>query len=378
MDLKKIGELIGKKERTPSQVVCQDVCKIKKDERVLIIANPATSQIAQNIYTASQELGAKTTLMYQPDKTSFDNANEEVLAAIASNPDVCFSISNIKLGKDPKSTENPLKTDSGQEFTHIFDYLLEGKKTMRAVWTPGITEDMMNRTANIDYSELRGRCKKLDECFKGAAKVHVTAPGGTDLMIPVKNRALMFDDGDFTKPGTGGNIPAGEVFISPLVGSETETGCEGIIVYDGSMTFSDGDSILETPITCKVEKGYVTEISGGAEAQRLLKTITEAEARAVQMEKDKKLQEGQGAVYKKNARNIGELGIGLNPAARITGNMLEDEKAFHTCHFAIGENYDNDAPSLIHLDGVVREPTIKLLFEDGTEKLILENGQLLV
>ena len=81
-------------------------------------------------------------------------------------------------------------------------------------------------------------------------------------------------------------------------------------------------------------------------------------------------------MYKKNARNIGELGIGLNPAARITGNMLEDEKAFHTCHFAIGENYDNDAPSLIHLDGVVREPTITLKYCDGSQKDILLNGEL--
>ena len=87
--------------------------------------------------------------------------------------------------------------------------------------------------------------------------------------------------------------------------------------------------------------------------------------------------EGQGAVYKRNARNIGELGIGLNPAAQITGNMLEDEKAFHTCHFAIGENYDNDAPSLIHLDGVVRDPTITIEYADGNKKQILVRGQLI-
>ena len=98
--------------------------------------------------------------------------------------------------------------------------------------------------------------------------------------------------------------------------------------------------------------------------------------RSLVLEKEKKLPQGAGAVYKKNARNIGELGIGLNPAARITGNMLEDEKAFHTCHFAIGENYDNDAPSLIHLDGVVRDPTIIVRYADGTEKTILENGSL--
>ena len=248
---------------------------------------------------------------------------------------------------------------------------------------------MMNRTAAIDYKELQTRCANLTEIFKGAVSVRVTAPGGTDIIVPVNGRGLMTDDGDFSKPGSGGNIPAGEVFISPVVGGsqlkgadgnvleQQSDGCEGVIVYDGSMTFSDGDSILETPITCKVEKGYVTDISGGAESRRLLKTIMEAELRPFVLEKEGKLPQGQAAVYKKNARNIGELGIGLNPAANITGNMLEDEKAFHTCHFAIGENYDNDAPSLIHLDGVVREPTITLTYSDGSTRTILQDGALL-
>lgn len=360
-----------KKEITPAENIINNVCKIKKNESVLIIANPATDFIAQELYTAANQAGAKTSLIYQNSKTSFDNAEKTVLAAIGTNPDVCFSISENKLGKDPDATANPYKNDNGEPFTHIFDYLLEGKKSMRAVWTPGITEDMYNRTVNINYGELAERCKKLEKIFENAINVQVTAAGGTNISVPVYGRKLMNDDGDFSKPGTGGNIPAGEVFISPLVGK-----CQGVIVYDGSMTFSDGDSILETPITCKVENGYVTEISGGEEAKRLLKTITEAENRSIEYEKNGKLPEGQGEIYKKNARNIGELGIGLNPAASITGNMLEDEKAFRTCHFAIGENYDNDAPSLIHLDGVVRNPTITLTYDDGSTRTILSDGTL--
>ena len=360
-----------KKEITPAENIINNVCKIKKNESVLIIANPATDFIAQELYTAANQAGAKTSLIYQNSKTSFDNAEKTVLAAIGTNPDVCFSISENKLGKDPDATANPYKNDNGEPFTHIFDYLLEGKKSMRAVWTPGITEDMYNRTVNINYGELAERCKKLGKIFENAINVQVTAAGGTNISVPVYGRKLMNDDGDFSKPGTGGNIPAGEVFISPLVGK-----CQGVIVYDGSMTFSDGDSILETPITCKVENGYVTEISGGEEAKRLLKTITEAENRSIEYEKNGKLPEGQGAIYKKNARNIGELGIGLNPAASITGNMLEDEKAFRTCHFAIGENYDNDAPSLIQLDGVVRNPTITLTYDDGSTRTILSDGTL--
>ena len=77
-----------------------------------------------------------------------------------------------------------------------------------------------------------------------------------------------------------------------------------------------------------------------------------------------------------HARNIGELGIGLNPAARISGRMLEDEKAFRTCHFAVGMNYDDDAPSLIHLDGLVKSHTITAVFEDGSERVIEREGEL--
>jgi len=365
-----------RKEKTPAQAVVEDVCRIKKNERVLIIANPETNQVAQDLYTAVSAAGAVPALVFQPPRTSFDNALPEVLAAIATEPDVCFSISSVKLGKDPAGGARPYIAADGEKYTHIFDYLLYGKKTMRAVWTPGITADMMERTAVIDYDELARRCRRLSAKFRNAVSVHVTAPGGTDVTVPVSGRELLFDDGDFSVPGQGGNIPAGEVFISPVVGKGDGKGTQGVIVYDGSMTFSDGDSILESPIVCRVEDGFVAEISGGQEAKRLLRTITEAENLSAAMEKDGKLPAGEGEIYRRNARNIGELGIGLNPAARITGNMLEDEKAFHTCHFAVGENYDNDAPSLIHLDGVVREPTIDVIYGDGQSQRILDSGTL--
>ena len=79
-----IDKLKNKKNRTAAEVVVQDVVSVKKGERVLIIANPATCEIAQDLYQASQNCGALTTLIYQPEKTSFDNANPEVFGAINS------------------------------------------------------------------------------------------------------------------------------------------------------------------------------------------------------------------------------------------------------------------------------------------------------
>jgi leucyl aminopeptidase (aminopeptidase T) len=361
----------NKDSLTPAQTVVQEVCRIKKNETVLIVANPETSAIAQQLYSAAIEAGAKAVLMYQPKKPSMEAAEPSVIGALKSEPDVFFSISAIKLGKDKDAIAHPYVADDGEKYDHIFDFLLHGKKTMRSIWTPGLTEDMFNRTVNIDYKVLASRCTMLCNKYQNVVSVHVTSPNGTDVIVPVKGRKGLSDNGDFSLPGSGGNIPAGEVFISPVVG-----GTVGTIVFDGSMTFSDGDAILKTPITVKVADGFVTDITGGEEAKRLLKDVTAAEKEALVMEKTGKLPAGQGAIYSKDARNIGELGIGLNPAATITGNMLEDEKAFRTCHFAVGMNYDGDAPALIHFDGVVRNPTITFTYADGKKLTVLNEGTL--
>lgn len=56
--------------------------------------------------------------------------------------------------------------------------------------------------------------------------------------------------------------------------------------------------------------------------------------------------------------------------------MLEDEKAFRTCHVAIGANYDDDAPALTHLDGLMKEPTIVAVGRTGRTKTLLQDGSL--
>jgi leucyl aminopeptidase (aminopeptidase T) len=189
-------------------------------------------------------------------------------------------------------------------------------------------------------------------------------------MLGLAGRKAKSDDGDFSFMGAGGNLPAGETFISP----ENGTAC-GTIVFDGSISTNTGDMLVQTPVVCRVEDGFVREISGGKEAELLLDTIIRAESNSLRLEEEGKLLKGQGEVYARNARNIGELGIGLNSQAHITGNMLEDEKCFRTCHFAIGQNYDEDAPALIHLDAIVRKPTIIAIMPDGSEVMIEKDGE---
>ncbi len=364
---------IKEKASKAARAVVQEVCAVKKGEKVVIVTNPDpdTAQIGALLYEACVEAGASPVLLLQPTKTLLDTAEPAVLSALDSEPDVFFSISHNKLGKDARLIAEPIVMEDGSKYDSRFDYNLHGKKCMRAVWTPGITLDMFIRAALIDYAELENTCSQFESALDGAQKIHVESESGTNVTIDVVGRPVRKDDGNFRTAGSGGNIPAGEVFISPVVGKT-----QGIIAFDGSMSLKECDEIINDPIICTVENGFITKIEGKKEAEHLLKTITEAEETALKMEKEGALPKGMGELYKKNARNIGELGIGLNPAAIIGGNMLEDEKAFETCHFAVGANYDDDAPSLIHLDGVVKMPTITVIYNDGSSKVILDRGKI--
>jgi len=355
-----------------ARIAIEDSLKVKRDERVLIVSNPSgdVSLISQALFDAVIRVRARPVLIYQPVKTQMDFADPVVIEAFKARPDVFISMSAEKLGKDEAGITRPYQHETTQ-YDHIFHLQLYGEKTSRAFWSPSTNLESFIRTVPIDYTLLAQRCNAIKNILDRAAAVRVTAPGGTNVYIGLKGRLAKSDDGDFSRPGTGGNLPAGETFISPENGT-----AQGFIAFDGSISLHDRDILIHEPIRCTLEGGYITTIEGGVEARELLQTITMAEGRAAEYEKAGRLPAGSGAIYAKNARNIGELGIGLNPLARITGNMLEDEKAFRTCHFAVGHNYDEDAPALIHLDGLVKDPTIVAIFEDGREQLIEEAGEL--
>jgi leucyl aminopeptidase (aminopeptidase T) len=232
---------------------------------------------------------------------------------------------------------------------------------------------MFRRTVPIDYERLKRECQAVGGLLGAACAARIESPAGCDLRIGLRGREAFLDDGDFSKPGSGGNLPAGEAFISPELGT-----AEGTLVFDGSVSAHDGEILIEEPIRCELRGGFITRISGGPEAAELERTIALGEESAMRQEREGTLRRGLGEVYVRNSRGLGELGIGLNPHARIVGVMLEDEKAYRTCHIAIGKNYDEDANALIHLDGLITEPTITLTMENGSERVLMKRGDLLI
>jgi leucyl aminopeptidase (aminopeptidase T) len=211
----------------------------------------------------------------------------------------------------------------------------------------------------VDYEAMSELAARLKAVLDDGREVRVTSPAGTDITFSIEGRKGQVDDGNFRSPGKGGNLPCGEAYVSPKNKS-----AEGVIVFDGTIDLVPDAVIHKTPVKVVCRGGFITEVSGGEEAQRLLEVIRKGEEMARELGK---------AEEERNARALGELGIGINPAATMTCNMLEDEKVWKTVHFAIGMNLDNDGHAFIHQDCLVKNPS---LWVDGRQ--IMRDGDIII
>ena len=159
---------IDEELKTAANVAINEVLGTQKNEKVLIITNPEkdVQSISMALYDAVLEVGALPVLIFQPVKSQLDFAEDSVISAIESNPDIILSISEQKLGKDKKALKNPYKVGD-KEYDNTFHYLLNEKKT-RSFWSPSVTASMFVETVPIDYAKLRETCKGIkDELDKG-------------------------------------------------------------------------------------------------------------------------------------------------------------------------------------------------------------------
>ena len=228
-------------------------------------------------------------------------------------------------------------------------FKVEENKRVKMGHLPGITEDIMLRSVNVDFFNMKSTADLLISALKGAEQLHITTEAGTDVLIGVKDRMFSGDIG--VAEGQMCNLPCGEIYCAPI-----ETRASGVIVFDASI----GDvGLLKNPLKVFLHNGRITKFE--SEDIDLIKKIT-----ALTDVDDE-------------AKVIGELGIGVNPRARITGNMLEDEKAIGTAHIAFGNNADfpggGNNHSQIHRDFLFYTPTIEVLLAGGTKNFLIRNGE---
>ena len=202
----------------------------------------------------------------------------------------------------------------------------------RIATMPGISLEIFRRTLPADYGELKRAGERIAAELTAASTCRVTSPAGTDVVLSLEGRIAICDDGNLQAEGAWGNLPAGEAFVAPI-----ETSGEGSIVFDGALA---GYGVLREPLRVTLAAGRAIDAEGEA-AQWLLDTLDSGGP---------------------TGRLTAELGIGTNPRAALTGNILEDEKAVGTAHLAFGTSASIGGTnvSTVHIDGILRRPTVEL------------------
>ena len=310
-----------------AMIVTRECIGIKKAEEVLIIVDKNTHSVGTVLFNAAKSLGAEVLLLEMLEGKTHGSEPPHVVAEAMKSASVIIMPTTKSL-------------------THTKARLEATKQGARIASMPTITEDIMRRTMSADYARIKERSEKLAELLSNGSEVQLTAPGGTVLTFSIAGRKAYADTGDIREKGSFSNLPAGEAYIAPVEGKTS-----GIAVIDGSMA---GVGVVNTPVKMVIKDGYVTELSGGSEAETLSNLL-----------QDKS----------KAARNIAELGIGTNEKALPSGSVLEDEKVMGTVHIAIGDNttFGGVVKAPLHIDGIIKTPTLAI---DG--QIIIKNGKHLI
>lgn len=311
---------------TASRAIVKQCLDVQPEEEVLVLTDPKTFSVGKSIAIAANGVGADVVTSVMPLLESHGNEPLETVADAMATADVAF-------------------TCTTHAITHTRARLRAAEEGTRIGVLRGVTEEMMiDGAMTVDFEALRRRTEAVAQLITDAKKAVVTSDQGMDVEFSVEGCQSYSLDGYFHDEYGFATLPPGEAPTHPAEGT-----ANGTIVIDVAM---DNLGHLKEPIKLTLEDGFVVDVEGGTQAAELEEIFEGAD---------------------ENARNLAEFAIGTNPKAKLIGNTAEDKKREGTIHFAVGDNESlgGTLKSNIHLDGVIKSPTVKL---DGTT--VVDNGTL--
>ena len=303
-------------------------------DRVLVVTDPETNACGEAFANGARDIGCEV---------------ETYVLPAAGRPLTSIPYDLPPLLPDVTVVVNALVGDAAEvPFRLQWIQMLEGAGHIRLGHSPGIDEDMMTAGAlGVDYAAMEILSASLRSGLSDAVGLHITTPAGTDLHLDLTGRAWTDDLKATTEIGV--NLPCGEIYCAPL-----ETGADGVLVVDGCF---GSHGTVSTPVRITVVGGRATDVKSDDPA--LTRIVTGL------MDTDP------------DARTIAELGIGLNPGARLTERMLETEKVLGTAHIAFGDNEGiggGQSRSTMHVDYLMRQPTIVVTRAGGESHTVMQDG----
>lgn len=310
---------------------------VQSGERVLVVTDTVCQTIGEAVASVALTVTNDVTLMVMPVYGRLHGQDPSAcVAAAMRNSDIVFlptvwSMSHSKARRDASNAG------------------------VRCIAIPSADEELFARTIpEAPFAEMKPVVMEVNRLLSEANEARVVTPGGTDIWVDLRGRRnLDLEHGWLHKglPEYASNwtaTPCIEANIAPIEGT-----ARGRVVVDAAQS---AIGLVKEPIVLTIEDGRISKIEGGDEAQRLRLRLMEV---------------GDPDIFM-----VAEIGIGLNPKARMRGQFIEDESVYGTGHVGIGNNQSSMGGRITvngHFDNIFWRPTVYL---DG--QAIMVDGRLAV
>ncbi|HOT22367.1 MAG TPA: aminopeptidase [Sedimentibacter sp.] len=202
-----------------------------------------------------------------------------------------------------------------------------------------------NCIGEVNYDVLIPFANRLVDIIKDANTMRMTTKMGMDISFKnVKGRAVTCELGSANVPGSF--MLPGQIAWTPDIDT-----IQGKLVFDGALAPVCG--VPKKPVKIEIVNGKVNSVTGGEEAAKYKNWLESF---------------GHPQMLR-----ISHTGLGLNPGAILSGDVIQDQRVWGSATWAFGSIGSNlvekavDAPS--HSDCVSLGITLyidgRTIFEDG-------------
>ncbi|MGI8432230.1 MAG: aminopeptidase [Chthoniobacterales bacterium] len=317
----------------------RDCLWLQPDERITVITDEATSEIAAALQEQIEEVGSEYAVF--------------VLEKYAERPLTGMP----QLILDDLNTSQVsifcAQTQRGELGSRMQMSEIVNKNHIRHGHMVNISRQIMREGMRADFRAIDEHSQILVERARKTKRITCRTDAGTDYTADLSANLRWLKTSGIITPEKWGNLPGGEIFTSPFDSN-------GLFVVDGVV----GDYLCQkygdiqaTPLRIEVKNNRIHSL--GCENQELLEEF------AAYTNTDE------------NSNRVGEFAVGTNTACKdIIGNILQDEK-IPGIHIAFGHPYAEHTGqtwlSKTHIDCVGRD--FDIWFDD---EQIMEKGRFLV
>src|SRR5437899_3377140 len=335
-----LGTIPVDPELIPGARNAVNVClRVKPTEKVTIITDEATKEIAAALLSEVEALGAPYRAWVLEDLAPrpLSSLPPEILHDLESSQVSIFAV---------QAQTNELK--SRMQMTDVVN-----RRRIRPAHMVNINRQIMLEGMRADFLKVDRISLKVFELVSRAKAIRAKTAAGTDLSAILNPNYRWLKTSGIISPDKWGNLPGGEVFTTPGEVNGTFV-IDGVV---GDYLCAKFGSLRENPLTIRVKVNRSTEAhSANSQLNAVVWQYTHTD---------------------ENSDRVGEFAVGTNIELKdVIGQILQDEK-FPGIHIAFGNPYGAHTGaewySSTHIDVVGRKFDIWV-----DDEQIMKHGKFLI